>query len=95
MDTDFKMRVPRMSVRQKILLERLTRSSVFSADEYEKTLAFIRSDNATLDEGTALIDRALKRIAERDAKRKAEKEKMKGGEKANGRFGKQPEPRRT
>ena len=83
-DTTFRMRQPRMSVRQKILLERLTRSSVFSADEYSRTLRFIRSDSATRDEGAALIDKALKRIAERDAKRKAEKEKMKGGEGRDG-----------
>ena len=77
MDQDFHMRVPRMSTKQKILLERLTRSSTFSAAEYEKTLVFIRSDRATRDEGAALIDKALKRIGERNARRKAEKERAK------------------
>ena len=59
------------SLKQIELLKRLTLSSAFSEDEARKTMTWLGSSKANMLECSVLIDKALKRIAERDGRRKA------------------------
>ena len=64
--------------KQVALLRKLTLSSEFSEEEYERTEAWLNSPRANKEKCQVLIDRALNRIQGRNARQKASQKRREG-----------------
>ena len=67
----------RPTVKQRNLLLKLTLSSAFTPSEAEKTVRWLDSPSADMYVASSLIDKAMKRIKERNENRKASEARRK------------------